>query len=84
MALRTTGRTESDSTALDVAVDAPFFFGSEFGVVWWEDLKRQHVSSDQIEFDEMVEQALVGASSSSNIDYIRRLQREFVRKKEAQ
>lgn len=79
------GLAESGSTAVNLAVDAPFFFGSEFGVVWWDDLKQQHISDpDAVDFDAMVDRALVGASSSSNIDYIRRLQLGLARKAESE
>lgn len=77
------GLAEPGSTERELAADAPFFFGSEFGVVWWNDLKEQHTSPEAVEFDEMVDRALVGASSSSNIDYVRRLQRELARRAEA-
>ena len=77
------GLAESGSTEVELETDAPFFFGNEFGVVWWEDLKRLHTSPDAVEFDEMVDRALVGASSSSNIDYIRRIQQELARRAEA-
>jgi hypothetical protein len=77
------GLAESGSTARDLESDAPFFFGSEFGIVWWQDLKRSHTSPASVEFDEMVDRTLLGASSSSNFDYVRRLQLELARRAEA-
>ena len=77
------GLAEAGSTARELVADAPFFFGNEFGVVWWNDLKQQHTSPAAIEFDAMVDRALSGSSSSSNIDYIRRLQSELIRRAEA-
>ena len=77
------GLAEAGSTARELSTDAPFFLGNEFGVVWWDELKRLHTSPSAIEFDEMVDQALLGANSSSNIEYIHRLQSELARRAKA-
>lgn len=59
----------------ELKVDAPFYFGNTFAKVWWEDLKSSHISEQQLEFDALVDNALVDIDPSANRRYIERIQR---------
>lgn len=60
---------------IDLSVDIPFYFGSTFAQVWWEDLKSIHVGPDVLEFDALIDKVLADTDPYANRDYLERLQR---------
>jgi hypothetical protein len=58
-------------------VDVPFYFGNTFAQVWWEILKSSHMEQDALEFDALIDKALVDADPSANRRYIERIQRRI-------
>jgi len=62
-------------TEAELIVDVPFYFGSTFAQVWWEDLRSTHVRPEALEFDALIDKALADADPSANRKYIERIQR---------
>jgi hypothetical protein len=64
-------------TEAELMVDVPFYLGSTFAQVWWEDLKSSHMSPEDLEFDALVGKALADADPSANQRYLERIQRRI-------
>jgi hypothetical protein len=54
--------------------DVPFYLGSTFAQVWWEDLKSTHDRPGTLEFDALIDKALANTDPSANRRYVERIQ----------
>jgi len=61
----------------DLVVDAPYYFGSDFARIWWDDLKSIHVKEDVRKFDALIDKALANADPSDNRKYLERISRQI-------
>ena len=62
-------------TEAELINDVPFYFGSTFAHVWWEELRSTHVRPNELEFDALIDKVLADADPSANRKYIERIQR---------
>lgn len=75
--LEQAGLIEPGNTMERLQNEVPFYLGNAFGLVWWSDLKSSHTGADEIEFDTMVDEVIVGVDPFTNEKWILRLQKQL-------
>ena len=68
------GFLKSGASEAALMTDVPFYFGSTFAQVWWEDLKTAHDQPGALEFDALIDKALADTDPSANRQYLERIQ----------
>ena len=68
------GFLKSGESQAVLMTDVPFYLGSTFAQVWWEDLKSTHDRPGTLEFDALIDKALANTDPSANRRYVERIQ----------
>lgn len=74
------GFNAAGSTKRGLEADVPFYLGSTFGKVWWQDLTRWHTDPDVKRLDAMVDEILADTGPSFGLEWLQSIQRQVAEK----